>query len=97
MNVIKKLVSMLIIIGFSLQQTACMRCCVTTDLIKQAEQPPKTVRYVDRIDKVVSAYINDEKKELTICVEGKLAEKTTTQKFTLKTSLNVEQLKKQLQ
>lgn len=51
MNIIKKLVNILIIIGFSLQQTACMHCCVTTDLIKQAEQPPKVVRYIDRIDK----------------------------------------------
>lgn len=99
MNIIKKLASMLIIIGFSLQQTACMRCCVTTDLMKRAEneskQSPKVVWYVDRIDKVVSAYINDKEKELTICVEGKLAEKTVTQQFALKTSLNVEQLKNQ--
>ena len=95
----KKLISMLIIIGFSLTQTACMRCCVTTDLIKriddESKQPPKMVRYVDRVDKVISAYINDEEDELTICVEGKLAEKTTTQQFALKTSLNVEQLKNQ--
>jgi hypothetical protein len=95
MNMLRKLASVVIIIGLSLQQTACMHCCVTTDLIKQAEQPPKTVRYVDYIDKVISAYINDEEKELTICVEGKLAEKTTTQKFALKTPLNIEQLKKQ--
>jgi hypothetical protein len=96
---VKKLISMLIIIGFSLTQTACMRCCVTTDLIKriddESKQPPKVVRYVDRVDKVISAYINDEEDELTICVEGKLAEKTMTQQFALKTSLNVEQLKNQ--
>lgn len=99
MKIIKKLVSILIIIGFSLAQTACARCCVTTDLIKriddESKQPPKVVRYVDRIDKVISAYINDEEKELTICVEGKLAEKTTMQQFALKTSIDVEQLKNQ--
>lgn len=98
MNIFKKLASVAIIIGFSLQQTACMRCCVTTDLLKRAEETnksPTVVQLVDRIDKVISAYINDEEKELTICVEGKLAEKTTTQKFALKTSLNIEQLKNQ--